>query len=132
MTQYIAVIHKDPDSDFGVSFPDFPGCITAGSTMQEAAEMAAEALAGHVSVMREYGDHVPSPSTIEEVQAHEFYQGAVAVMLVDLADESPLIRFNMTTKKNILDQIDMAARESGMTRSGFMVAAALKEIQRGQ
>jgi predicted RNase H-like HicB family nuclease len=30
---YIAYLHKDRDSDFGVSFPDFPGCITAGKTL---------------------------------------------------------------------------------------------------
>ncbi|MBL0942631.1 MAG: type II toxin-antitoxin system HicB family antitoxin, partial [Alphaproteobacteria bacterium] len=33
---YIALIHKDKNSDFGVSFPDFPGCITAGKTLDEA------------------------------------------------------------------------------------------------
>ena len=27
---YIAYLHKEKASDFGVSFPDFPGCITAG------------------------------------------------------------------------------------------------------
>jgi predicted RNase H-like HicB family nuclease len=32
MAEYIALIHKDAGSDFGVSFPDFPGCVTAGST----------------------------------------------------------------------------------------------------
>jgi len=36
MTAYIALIHKDQDSDFGVSFPDFPGCYSAGSTLDEA------------------------------------------------------------------------------------------------
>ena len=30
MPSYIAIIHKEPESDYGVSFPDFPGCITAG------------------------------------------------------------------------------------------------------
>ena len=30
--EYIAYLHKDRKSDFGVSFPDFPGCITAGKT----------------------------------------------------------------------------------------------------
>ena len=40
---YIAIIHKDPDSDFGVSFPDFPGCITAGRSLDEAKDMALEA-----------------------------------------------------------------------------------------
>jgi predicted RNase H-like HicB family nuclease len=52
---YIAIIHKEPNSDFGVSFPDFPGCITAGRTLGEARDMAAEALAGHIAVMQERG-----------------------------------------------------------------------------
>ena len=43
---YVAIIHKDHDSDFGVSFPDFPGCITAGLTLDEAKGMALEALTG--------------------------------------------------------------------------------------
>jgi predicted RNase H-like HicB family nuclease len=33
MTAYIALIRKEPDSDFGVDFPDFPGCVTAGRTL---------------------------------------------------------------------------------------------------
>jgi hypothetical protein len=41
---YIAYRHKDRKSDFGVSFPDFPGCITAGRTLEEARRRAAEAL----------------------------------------------------------------------------------------
>jgi predicted RNase H-like HicB family nuclease len=45
MAEYIALIHKDPDSDFGVSFPDFPGCVTADATLEEARALAAEALA---------------------------------------------------------------------------------------
>jgi predicted RNase H-like HicB family nuclease len=50
---YIAIIHKDRDSDFRVSFPDFPGCITAGRTLDEAKGTAREALSGHIQVMRE-------------------------------------------------------------------------------
>ena len=46
--EYIAYLHKDPKSDFGVSFPDFPGCITAGKTLDGARLMASEALALHV------------------------------------------------------------------------------------
>jgi len=62
---YVAIIHKDPDSDFGVSFPDFPGCITAGRTLDEAKALALEALTGHIEVMREAGNLCPRhpPST---------------------------------------------------------------------
>ena len=48
---YTGLIHKDPDSDYGVSFPDLPGCITAGRTVEEAREMAAEALALHLGML---------------------------------------------------------------------------------
>jgi predicted RNase H-like HicB family nuclease len=43
--EYIAYLHKDRGSDYGVSFPDFPGCITAGKTLEEASRLAPEALA---------------------------------------------------------------------------------------
>ena len=56
MRHYIALIHKDEDSDFGVSFPDFPGCITAGSSVQEA-------LALHIEGMNEDGLPIPEPSS---------------------------------------------------------------------
>ena len=45
MMEDIAFLHKEAKSDFGVSFPDFPGCITAGKTLDEAGHMASEALA---------------------------------------------------------------------------------------
>ena len=35
MANYIAVVHKDPKSEFGISFPDFPGCITAGKNIDD-------------------------------------------------------------------------------------------------
>lgn len=44
MTHYIALIHKDADSCYGVSFPDIPGVFTAGDTFEEAMEQAADVL----------------------------------------------------------------------------------------
>ena len=59
---YIAIIHKEPDSDFGVSFPDFPGCVSAGETLEEAVLGAQEALSGHVALMIADGDELPKPT----------------------------------------------------------------------
>ena len=66
--RYIAFIHKDPDSVYGVSFPDVPGCISAGDTLDEALSNAAEALAGHLALMRADGDRVPSPRDRADVE----------------------------------------------------------------
>jgi predicted RNase H-like HicB family nuclease len=66
---YPAVIDKDPDSDYGVVFPDFPGCVSAGSTLDEAVLGAHEALAGHVALMVTDGDALPEPTPLEVVAA---------------------------------------------------------------
>jgi predicted RNase H-like HicB family nuclease len=42
---YIALIHKEPGSIYGVSFPDVPGVIAAAETLDSALSEAAEALA---------------------------------------------------------------------------------------
>jgi predicted RNase H-like HicB family nuclease len=78
---YVAIIHKDPKSDFGVSFPDFPGCITAGRTLDEAKALALEALTGHIEVMREAGEPVPAPSTLEAAMSDPQLQDGVAFLV---------------------------------------------------
>ena len=45
MAGYIALVHKDEGTSYGVSFPDVRGCISAGDTFEEAIANAAEALA---------------------------------------------------------------------------------------
>ncbi|EFK11786.1 toxin-antitoxin system, antitoxin component, HicB family [delta proteobacterium NaphS2] len=67
MSNYIAIVHKDAKSDFSVSFPDFPGCITAGKDIDEAKDMAQEALTFHVQGMIEDGETLPDPSKLEEI-----------------------------------------------------------------
>jgi predicted RNase H-like HicB family nuclease len=66
--EYIAYLHKDRRSDFGVSFPDFPGCVTAGKTLDEARRLAPRALTLHIRGMMEDGDPITEPSTIDDLR----------------------------------------------------------------
>jgi predicted RNase H-like HicB family nuclease len=68
MAGYIALVHKDEDTSYGVSFPDVPGCIAAGDTFEEAVANAATALATHFSVMKSDGDAIPTPHTFEQLR----------------------------------------------------------------
>jgi predicted RNase H-like HicB family nuclease len=63
---YIALVHKDEDSRFGVSFPDFPGVVTAAPILNEALARAEEALAQHVEGMAEHGEPIPPPTGFAE------------------------------------------------------------------
>jgi predicted RNase H-like HicB family nuclease len=78
---YVAILHKDTDSDYGVSFPDFPGCITAGRTLDEARDMAEEALALHIECMIADGESLPEPSSLEAVM-HDAENREGAAILV--------------------------------------------------
>jgi predicted RNase H-like HicB family nuclease len=70
MAHYIALIHKDSDSCYGVSFPDVPGVITAGDTIDAAMRQAAEVLAFAAEDWAELnGKPFPRPRSIDELRA---------------------------------------------------------------
>ena len=83
MASYSALLRKDTDSDFGVDFPDFPGCITAGRTLDEAKDLAHEALAFHIEGMIEDGDAIPDTTNFDAIMADPDNADAV-VFLVNL------------------------------------------------
>jgi predicted RNase H-like HicB family nuclease len=130
MANYIAVVHKEPKSDFGVSFPDFPGCITAGKNIDEAKDMAKEALSLHIKGMIEDGEQLPDPSKLEEIMADPDFADTAVYLVVDVPDTKPrTVRVNITIPELTLKQIDAAARKRGMSRSSFLVYAAQNAIQ---
>ncbi len=128
MANYIGIIHKDPDSDYGVSFPDFPGCITAGLDLDDARAMAEEALAFHVEGMMEDGEPIPEPSSLEAVMADPVAREGVAI-LVPLRIVVKSVRVNITVPEDALREIDAYAEREGFTRSGFLVTAAKKAMR---
>jgi len=130
MANYIAIVHKEAKSDFGVSFPDFPGCISAGKNIDEAKDMSQEALTLHIQGILEDGDQLPVPSRLEEIMSDPDYANAIAYLVVSVPDAKPrTVRVNVTVPEMTLKQIDAAAKKRGMSRSSFLVHAAQNVIQ---
>jgi predicted RNase H-like HicB family nuclease len=123
--EYIAYLHKDRKSDFGVSFPDFPGCVTAGKALDEARCLAAEALALHIEGMAEDREPIPEPSTIDDVAEDPAIRGAVAFLVNVGLDKT--VRLNITAPESQVAAIDQKADEAGMTQSAYMVRTALTQ-----
>lgn len=76
MPHYVALIHKDSDSCYGVSFPDVPGVFTAGDTIDEAMRQAAVVLE-FAAEDWENSDGTrgfPSPRTIDELRRNPEFQ----------------------------------------------------------
>jgi predicted RNase H-like HicB family nuclease len=127
LTTYIALLRKDPDSDFGVDFPDFPGCITAGSTLEETRAMAHEALEGHIECMVELGQTIPGPSLLEMVMADP--QNAEAIPFpVTVPDRlTGRSEVGVCVAAGDLEKLDALAEKRGTTRPALL-AEALRRL----
>jgi predicted RNase H-like HicB family nuclease len=93
---YIGLIHKDTDSHFGVSFPDFPGVVTAGSNLDDARAMAEEALTFHIEGLVEEGEAIPEPSALEEVMSDPDNRSGVAILVSVENGQPKAVRVNVT------------------------------------
>lgn len=80
---YPAVFHKAEEGGFWVSFPDIPECLTQGDDMQQAYEMAAEALGLSLTTMEEASEEIPKASTPENVDVED---GFLVVVEFDMAE----------------------------------------------
>jgi predicted RNase H-like HicB family nuclease len=125
MTDYYpALIRKDATSEFGVEFPDLPGCVTAGDTIDAALHLAEEALRFHVDGIIEDGEAVPPPAPIEGVLESGEANGAAIYLVRLLPTKGRAVRVNITLEEHLLEEIDIAAVQSGASRSGFLSRAA--------
>lgn len=128
----VAVIHKEPDSSYGVSFPDLSGCVAAGETADEAIANAAEALAFHVAGMRADGEPIAAPRSLEQILADEHLAedltGASFALVPLIEDRGTPKRVNISLDPGLLEAIDEEAEARGMTRSAFLASAARREL----
>ena len=87
---YPIVIHKEPDTDYCVTVPDLPGCITAGNTLDDAQNQALEAIQCHIEGMLLDGESIPEAKDIVYHQDRPDYAGgtweSVAIILPDISE----------------------------------------------
>jgi len=124
------VIHKDKDSDYGVTVPDLPGCFSAGDTIEDALAQAHEAIELHIEGILEDGEQVPAMTAPEQLQKKRDYKGGVWHLVK--IDPSKLAgkakRINVTIPERLLTQIDNAAEMARLNRSAFLAQAAMEKI----
>jgi predicted RNase H-like HicB family nuclease len=131
MTQYIALLHKNGRKGYGVIFPDFPGCVSAGGSVEDALREAAEALALHVDGMREDGAKIPKPRTVEAIRnaAEDWVdmKDAIVATVALLPAQGKSLRVQVTMDERLLARIDAVSKN----RSAFLSQAALRVLEKG-
>jgi predicted RNase H-like HicB family nuclease len=124
MTAYIALLRKEPSTDFGVDFPDFPGCVTAGKTLEEARKMAAETLELHLEGTVEDHEPIPEPSSLDSVMNGSENRDAVAFLVEVGPRPAKSVRINVMLPQDLVTAIDRVTTN----RSRFLVEAAKAKL----
>ncbi|SNQ60920.1 type II toxin-antitoxin system HicB family antitoxin [Candidatus Methanoperedens nitratireducens] len=71
---YRILLRKEPEGGYTVIVPSLPGCVTYGDTIEEAIEMAKEAIELYIESLKEHGEEIPTEEgTLEYSIAVEAY-----------------------------------------------------------
>lgn len=130
---YPAVATGDRTAGYTAAFPDLPGCTAAGRDLADLLSKARDALRAHLTEMSQADRDWPEATPIEQVTPPSG-PTAAGVLLVDVQIEETPVRVNISIGERLLKRIDDAAERRGMTRSGFISAAArtaLGDTQQG-
>jgi predicted RNase H-like HicB family nuclease len=120
---YPGVLERGTKGTFGAWFPDFPGCVAAGKSQEQAIEKAEHALAQAVDALAEHDRPLPEPTPIETIVLPKGCE-LVAYFIVGVDPPDPSERVNVYLPKSLLRQVDRRAADLGMSRSSFFGLAA--------
>lgn len=122
---YIALVHRaHKKASYGVIFPDFPGCIFAGETLDEALLNARKGLIFHMEGLFEQGEILPKPSTLEEIMKDPDNKVAIPCLIRLIPPTGQQKRVNICMDAGLLSEIDQLAKTLGKNRSEFLADAA--------
>jgi predicted RNase H-like HicB family nuclease len=131
MPSYYPAIIEFAAEGFGVFFPDLPGCTTAGTTMQEAARNAEDALQAHIDLAAEHRESIARPSEIDAITVDADIREAARILVrAELPGRS--VRVNITLPEELLKAIDQYAARTGYSRSGLLAQAAREHMRQGR
>jgi predicted RNase H-like HicB family nuclease len=126
--RFAVVIHKDQNSDYGVIVPDMPGCFSAGTTIEEALNMAKDAILCHVEGLLMDDEKIPQPSPIEKYWDNPEFEGG-KFMLIEINSSEisgKIARINVTIPERILAKVDKYVARNGGNRSALMTDAIVE------
>lgn len=127
MTRYPALIDGAAGA-YGVTFPDLPGIVAMGTTLEDALVNAEEALRYYAIEAENHDEDIVSPTSLENVNAP---QGCalVSVPLIRLSGRS--VRANLSLDEGVAAFIDSEARRRKMTRTAYVEWMARRVAQMG-
>ena len=124
MNIYVGLVRKYPQSSYGIDFPDFPGCISGGETLDDAIRRAEEAMNFHIKGMIEDGQSIPKPTLLDTIVARPQNREAIPILVRSHHQKGRAIRVNITLEDSLLADIDAYVQRHHQSRSAFLANAA--------
>ena len=114
--RYPAVIDGKKGA-YGVTFPDLPGIVAMGKTLDEALVNAEEALRDYVVETEKDGETITPPRALEQVKIPG---GSLLVSVPLLRLSGRSVRANMLLDEGVAAFIASEARRRGITRTAYV------------
>ncbi|MDE2998771.1 MAG: type II toxin-antitoxin system HicB family antitoxin [Gemmatimonadota bacterium] len=116
MDRYPALIDGEKGA-YGVTFPDLPGIVAMGNTVDEALVNAEEALRDYAIEAEKDGEKISLPSAFEQLEVPRG-NTLVSVPLIRVTGRN--VRAHMTLDEGVAAFIDGESRRRGMTRRAYV------------
>lgn len=127
--RYPALIESG-GQDYGVVFPDLPGIVAMGNTLDEAIRNAEEALQDYAIEASRDGLSLTPPSALEDVEV-PLGSALTSILLVRTSPNRRSVRLNLTLDAEVADVIASEARRRGITRKSYLEWIVRRTAQMG-
>ena len=134
MANYIGIL-DGAGKVWGVRIPDLPGCFGGGATVEAAVADAISAARDWAAHQAAKGVEIASPRPMAQIVAdpesgfNPAKEWCIAIPVI--LDRGRYVKANLSMDAGLLEVIDSEAEKRGVTRSAFMISAAVEKIERG-
>lgn len=125
---YFGIVHHEPGTAYGVSFPDVPDCFAAADDEKDILKNAIDALEDYFAD----GHPLPQARGLEDLRAElseDLAEGAFLIAVPYIPRPTKSVRMNISMDQGLVKAIDEAAKRLTLSRSAFLAQAAMKEIR---
>ena len=126
MRKYLAIVHHDEGSAYGVWFPDLPGCYGAGETEDEALACAKKSLLLFAQDAEDDGEELPAPRTLSDLRKDEVVCASLNesngffVSVPLMLNSGRTKRVSLDLDVALIEWIDQLREENNLTRKSVV------------
>ena len=130
--RYLALIDGS-EGEYGIVFPDLPGCAAMGGTMDEVMASASEALGDWINTVEASGNAIPAARTLETFRAdpevaEALREGSTLTAITFVRSTGKPVRANLSLDRGVVIAIDAEAERRGVTRSAMVEIIARQQL----